>query len=81
MAASNQQKVWKSFIWGAASLGLLIFLGIHDKVNIYPWLIGGTVYVGGFIFQVVEYKQDNETIAPDILMIIGTAIVGIMGAA
>jgi len=81
MAASNQQKVWKSFIWAAASLGLLIFLGIHDKVNIYPWLIGGAVYIGGFIFQVVEYNQDNETIAPDILMIIGTAIVGIMGAA
>lgn len=81
MAASNQQKIWKSFIWALASIGLLIFFGIHFKVNIYPWVIGATVYGAGLVFQIIEYKQDEETIAPDILMILGTLVVAIWGAA
>ena len=81
MAASNQQKVWKFFLWGVAALALLIFFGLHYKVVLAGWIVGAGVYISGFGYQVYEYIQDDETLLPDILMIIGTAIVGIWGAA
>ena len=61
-------------------LGLLIFFGIHFQVAILPWVISLAVYLVGLIWQVIEYAEDNETLMPDILVIIGTAIIGIWGA-
>ena len=81
MASSNQQKVWKSFLWGAAALALLIFFGLHFNAALIGWIVGIGVYISGLGYQIYEYIQDDETLLPDVLMIIGTAIVAIWGAA